>query len=140
MRWLVIVFAGCVVTQPPTMAQRPQWRLDGDALLATPCMNARAFVRKSGKQGIGMTLELKSFADCKVSVGVTSITWPDGRGVTQPGLAPIELRGHSLYYAWLPIFFDNDAAWNHDRNRARVEITVTVADRSETWTIPVLQR
>jgi hypothetical protein len=137
---VVSLLCGCVVMQAPALNERPRWRLDGDARFEGDCVHGRAYIRKSGKQGVGITLELRSTSDCTIEVPRVHLWWADGTSEPRPGIAPLVLHGHSLAYAWLPVDFDNDAAWNGGRDTARVEVDVVVAGRSERWRIPMRQR
>ena len=106
-----IAFAGCIVTQPPKLAKRPRWYIQPSASLDADCLLGNAFVRKSGKQGIGLALQLRSRTDCSVSIDSVRVVFARS-AVSAPAIAPMQLRGRSLVYAWLPVPFDNNAAWN----------------------------
>jgi hypothetical protein len=142
-RWIgmwLLALAGCVVVAPP--AVRPRWQLTDAATLDSGCVAARAFIRKSGKTGFGMAVQLKSKGDCDVTFGPAALVFPDGVRLSSvnDGQPKLAMKGHSLLYAWLPIGFDNNDAWNQERNAAVVEVPVTVGTATTTWKIPVEQR
>lgn len=104
------------------------------------CVIAEAFVRKSGKTGFGLAIQLKSRGDCAVTLGRATLTLHGQAPVVgNPGLAPQRLRGRSLIYAWLPIEFDNNAAWNAEQTTGTVDVAVTVGAAVSTWRIFVVE-
>lgn len=141
MRALVVVMlAGCVVTRPPRVEERPRWHLAAPAAYRAGCLEADAWIRKSGKTGLGMTLRLRSTGDCSVAVTDARIVFGK-RAIHSTGLAKVELPGRSQLYAWLPVKFDNDEMWNTDRNDAVVELDVVIAGQpAAPWTIRVHQQ
>lgn len=135
-----LVLGACVVTRPPDLAERPRWRLVAPATYAADCAQADAFLRKSGKTGVGLALRVRSTATCTFTITGSRIVFGK-RTVTAGAVGPIALPGHSQLYAWLPIKFDNDAVWNDDRNDATIELDVAVAaGQTATWKIPVHQQ
>ena len=141
MRLLLVasLLGGCIATRAPRLEERPRWHLQGDGLLETECVAGRAFIRKSGKQGFGVALQLKSRGDCRVSIDTVKLVFPRNT-IELPTIAPIELRGRSMIYAWLPVPFDNNAAWNAERNDATLDLGVTAGGRAVAWRIAVQQR
>ncbi len=144
--------AGCVVTRPPHEGERPRWRIADGARFDAGCAIGRAFIRKSGKAGFGVALQWKSRGSCRIAIEAVrlslahgAVAAPPPRGaaasIAVPPIAPIELPGRSLIYAWLPVPFDNDAAWNDGRDHGLLELDVAVAGAPATpWRIPVHQR
>ena len=138
---LALLATGCVVTRTPELAERPHWKLVDAATYEGSCLAARAFVRKSGKQGLGLALQLRSTRDCSFAVIATRVVFAGGPTVAAEPLAMVALPGRSLIYAWLPVRFDNDAAWNHDRDDATLELDVAIAgELAPTWRIAVHQQ
>jgi len=122
------------MTRGPRLDERPRWELTQPASYANDCVDAKAFVRKSGRQGFGMAIQLVSKHDCRVRIT------PRWRLVDAPrdlALAPIELdmRGRSLRYAWLPVAFDNLAAWNAGRDSGQLTLGFDLVD-APTQTTP----
>lgn len=137
-RLFFVLCAGCVVIEPTRV--RPRWHTTDGAELESGCAIAHAFVRKTGKTGFGLAVQLKSRGDCSVELGRAELVFSDGaRSVANPGLARQELHGRSLVYAWLPIALDNNEAWNEGRNAAVLEIAVAIGDARSTWRIPLVQ-
>jgi hypothetical protein len=132
------------VTRAPQMSERPRWRLvAAEARYEGGCALARAFVRKSGKQGFGVALQLRSRGDCSFAIRGARLQFAGGPTLEIPSgvVAPVTLPGRSLLYAWLPIGFDNDAAWNADRDDATLELAVEIAGQPTTpWRLQVHQQ
>jgi hypothetical protein len=84
----------------------------------------RAFVRKSGKEGIGVTLEVRSKHDCPVTLRATAAL---ADGTTSTVAQTLDLRGRTLAYQWLAFHFDGDAAWNHGARDGRIDVQVDTA-------------
>ena len=134
------LLAGCIVTRPPRIEERPRWRLVTPASYAATCVEADAWIRKTGKQGIGIALRLRSRGDCTFAIASAHLL-VDDKPIGAGSLAPISLPGRSQLYAWLPVRFDNNALWNDDRDDATLELEVVVAGQSApTWGIRVHQQ
>jgi hypothetical protein len=101
----------------PAMTQEVTWR---------DCAGVRAFVRKSGKQGIGVAVELRSRTDCAVTVPRAELILDDGTRAAATLEVP-PLRGRSLLYLWLPVHFDGDAAFNNGARAGRLELDLAIA-------------
>jgi hypothetical protein len=135
----IALASGCIVTQPPKLDQRPRWYLQQGAALDADCLLGNAFVRKSGKQGIGLALQLRSRHDCTVSIDTVRVAFAKTT-VEVPAIAPMQLRGRSQIYAWLPVPFDNNTAWNRERNHATLELALRINGKPVTWALPMEQR
>lgn len=135
----VPLLVGCIVTRPPKTEDRPRWYITSDAGLDRDCVSARAMIRKSGKQGVGVSLQLRSRTDCTVSIDSVKLELAKSTTAV-PAIAPLSLRGRSLVYAWLPVPFDNNAAWNDEHNNAAIHLELKIAGKPVTWTISMEQR
>lgn len=122
---LVAGATGCKDTRYPRAY--PRWKIEPAMEVAwRGCAGVRAFVRKSGKQGIGVALELRSRHDCAVTIPRAELVLDDGTRARGEVL-PIEpLRGRSLVYLWMPVRFDGDLAWNRGAARGRLELELAI--------------
>ena len=119
----------------------PRWTLAGARELRAGCAIADAFVRKSGKEGIGVTLELRSTHDCDVRISDVALVFPDGaRARGDAPAAATKMIGRSLAYLWIPIRFDGDRAWNDQRLRAELELAIDAGGDAKTWRIAAEER
>ncbi len=138
---VVLALAGCVVTRPPRIDERPRWYLASDATWDSRCVSARPFVRKSGKLGFGVALQLRSRMDCTFQIVGATLTFAHGSTETLEGMPPVHMIGRSQLYAWLPVAFDNNAAWNAHDNDATLALAIKLdGEATPTFTIPVMQR
>jgi hypothetical protein len=136
----VTLLAGCVVLRAPRVDERPRWRLAAPApAFDHGCVLGRAWIRKSGKDGVGMTVELRSrpevgTGDCAVAIARAALVFPDGKRV-DAGIRDVPLlRGRSLVYTWIAFPFDNNRAWNDGRDEAAFELDLVVAGAAApTW-------
>lgn len=137
----LVLLAGCIATRPPKLDERPRWRVAGDAPLDAGCVLGRAFVRKSGKQGFGVALQLRSREDCAVIIDYLELVFPH-RTLALDVVDRREhvLPGRSQRYAWLPVAFDNNAMWNAGHDTATLVLALRVAGQRVAWRIPVVQR
>ena len=139
MRLVLVLLAGCVVTRGPSIDERPRWRLADDGKLDAGCLSARAMVRKSGKQGIGIAVQLRSHGDCAVRFTGARL---ELAGASLPIATPpsLDLAGRSQLYAWWPVAFDNNAAWNDGRATAALVVDYAVPGATGSWRIAMEQR
>jgi hypothetical protein len=137
---LVIASALCACGGGHVVRTYPRWVTIGGRDLRAGCAIADVFVRKSGKEGIGVTVELRSRFDCDAKLGSLDLVFPDGARATGHLPPQTPLRGRSLVYLWVPIRFHADAAWNHGRTSAALELVLAVGDETRTWEIPVEER
>ena len=135
---LVLVIAAVIAAAAcggPVRAY-PRWSFDSGTQLDRGCLAAEAFVRVSGKTGVGVTVALRSRATCAVRIARAELVVGDLRVPAE--LPPAQtLPGRSLAYAWLPFAFDNNAAWNDGKVRGQLELDVELGDGERaTWIIP----
>lgn len=136
----LVALAACL---PPRYVRAyPRWQLVGNQHLAHGCLQADAFVRKSGKTGVGVALALRSLHDCDVRLVRAELVFPGGRRAAASAdaraLAP--LVGRSLRYQWLPVPFDNDASWDRGERAATLELELAIAGEVIVWRMPAEHR
>jgi hypothetical protein len=143
-RTLLLLVALAACGDPRHPRHYPRWVIEPAAEVAwRECVGARAFVRRSGKQGLGVTLELRSRTDCAVTIARAEVTLEDGtRAAGEP--PPLDgLHGRSLVYLWMPVRFDGDRAWNRGVRHGQLELTLALGGVAqppitfplvETWT------
>lgn len=114
----------------------PRWTIASDGGNRTDCVEAHAFVRVSGKTGVGMTVQLRTYGDCAVRVARAELVIGTQRhAADRPALQT--LPGRSLVYVWLPFPFDNNQAWNDGARTGQFELQLEANGHTgETWIIP----
>jgi hypothetical protein len=114
----------------------PRWTLADATPRRVDCVEAQAFVRVSGKTGVGVTLALRSRGDCVVRIARAELVVGDTRFPAELPAAQT-LPGRSLVYLWLPFPFDNEALWNDGRRRGQFELALDVNGvTGAPWIIP----
>ena len=125
MRFVVFaLLAGCVITRPPELAKRPRWTVVGADTFAGRCVDVHAAVRKSGKQGFGVALRLRSHDECTFEIKQVKLELPS-RSIDIAAPERVVLAGRSQRTLWLPVPFDNNSAWNDGDNTATLELATT---------------
>ena len=132
---LMLAVTGCVVVRPPKPAERPVWHVLDDKPLDVECAIARAHVRKSGKQGIGIALQLNTRGDCAIAFSSAQLAFADGTRIELTPPAQQQIPGRSLVYVWWPARFDNNAAWNAGRHRGELVLAYAINSAQGTWRI-----
>lgn len=137
---LLLLLAGCQDRLHPRTY--PRWVVDGagdPSVQWRDCAGLRAFVRKTGKEGMGITLEVRSKTDCEAQIARAVVVLPDGaRRFTAEATIPMipALPGRSLRYLWMPVHYDGDMMWNRGVRRGTLEIELTIAGAAQdkiTW-------
>jgi hypothetical protein len=152
---LLLLLGAC--TDPMHPRTYPRWVIDttnaadpdgGPAVQWRDCAGLRPYVRKSGKAGIGVTLEIRSRTDCAATITRAEIVFPEGAPAAATIPAVPELRGRSLRYLWMPVHFDGDTLWNRGVRRATLQVEVAIDGVAqpqidwpvvELWTGPYLE-
>ena len=138
---VIVMLAGaCVITRAPRIEERPRWRLTTVPAWKAGCALGEAWVRKSGKEGFALAVRLRSTHDCKVAIGGGTLALDGGDTIALPPIASYDLVGRSLIYAWVPVRFDNDAAWNDEHTKATLTLAMTVDGAAAPWSFPLEQR
>jgi hypothetical protein len=109
----LLFFASCFPSEGPR--QYPTWErtTQGIQVLAD-CAEADAWVSKSGKEGMGVTLQLagRSTTPCVVTIKSARLRLGNeeyaAHALPEPPM--LQLGQHVL--AYLPFSFDGDRAWN----------------------------
>jgi len=137
-----LVAAGALAGCPPSRYVRdyPRWIADGGRDLRAGCAIADAFVRKSGKEGVGVTVEVRSLGDCDARIASAALVFPGGSRVAAELPDQPPLVGRSLVYRWVAFPFDGDRAWNDGVRSATLELELAAGGTSRRWKIPLTQR
>jgi hypothetical protein len=135
-RACIVVVALALAACGGNLRAYPRWRfVDGPAAqVDAGCALGRAFVRMSGKTGVGLTVELRSRGDCLVRFARAELVL-DGQRAPATLPAEVALRGRSLVYVWLPFEFDNNRAWNEGRRSGTFEIDLDAGGTVTPWRI-----
>jgi hypothetical protein len=117
----------CACTDPMHPRTYPRWVVaDSAEITWRDCAGLRAFVRKSGKEGMGVAVEIRSRKDCPATIVRAELVLDDGARAAATIPAVPELHGRSLRYLWMPIHFDGDDAWNRGVRSARLDLELAI--------------
>jgi hypothetical protein len=129
---LAVAALFCVATPampPPPPRPFAAWTLEPGAAQAgrLGCATARAWVSKSGKSGVGVTVRLwngDAAAACRVEL--ERAQWVVGAGAAVDAVVVqehvIELAPCAVGYAYLGFEFDNEAAWNRGERQGELRL------------------
>jgi len=140
---LALVALTCAATSPPRYARNfPSWEVVSGGERSLGCARASAWVSKSGKTGLGVSVRVEPAGEesCRVRLTGGALTLADGRVV--PGIADgaeIALSG-CVGYLYLPFELDNEAAWNLGVRSGTLALTVEVDGVAHTWRMPAEHR
>lgn len=138
MKRLLLVFvlcSGCLLPESPR--RYPAWeRTTEGAQVLADCAEVDAWVSKSGKEGVGVSLELRgrSTVPCVVTITAARLRVGGEEHVAQLLPPPPTLRLGQRVHAYLAFPFDGDRAWN-----AGVDGALTVSASQRTVTFPLRQ-
>ena len=133
----------CNSTSRSTAHVRTQfafWSVPGQRTFAIGCARVEAWVARSGKEGIGVSIAARSDApDCTVLLSEAWLNLPKGavKAVSLPGPARLSDRERLMY---VPIAFDNEAAWNGGERTGELILRFEVGGERRELRQPAIQR
>ena len=135
--------AASLATSPVRVVRGyPAWVVAGPAQRDLGCAQVEAWISKSGKQGLGVTLRFTSATEtaCHVQIAGARVVLAGNTFASLTAL-PTAVAPPPTAYLYLPFGFDNEAAWNDKKNVAELKLALTPAGGPEiTWEIPLEQR
>ncbi|HXU80660.1 MAG TPA: hypothetical protein VN914_04645 [Polyangia bacterium] len=133
---LLALLVGCDTRQwRPTLppAHLAYWRVAQPAARSVGCASVDAWVSKSGKAGLGLTVELRPREPaCSPRLGGATLVVAGQRVSTVPVRTGAE-------HHYLPFLFDNDRAWRAGVRDAHVELLLDTGGPAITATIALHQ-
>ena len=130
-RFAVLVAAtlGSMATQAPRMQRQfPTWRITAEATLTLGCSELRAWVAKTGKEGMGLTVRASGEPGCTVTIQAARF---QVGGVDHPCAAlppPFVLTGTQPLHGFLAFPFDGEHAWNHGQREGTLWLRLVEGD------------
>ncbi|MGZ3421508.1 MAG: hypothetical protein ACXVEF_10950 [Polyangiales bacterium] len=137
---LLVALPSCFPMEGPRTY--PSWARAQTVPTSVGCLRVDGWVVQSGKQGLGLTLEVSTPSDvCPFSMRVAELDVGGERVQAKSLPASATLHHGQTIWVYLPFFFDGDRAWNEDRRAAslrlafdsgetRWELTNTMPDRN----------
>jgi len=127
--------SGCFVSEGPR--RYPSWeRTTKGAQTFAECAEADAWVSKSGKEGVGIVLELRgrSSEPCLVTIASARLRVGNEDHAARRLPDPPRLRLGQRVHAYLAFGFDGDKAWNEG-----AEGTLVITGPTTSVTFPLKQ-
>ncbi|MEZ4220424.1 MAG: hypothetical protein R3B13_05790 [Polyangiaceae bacterium] len=117
----------------------PSWELVHLGERDLGCARFDAYVKKSGKSGVGVVVALKPRRPgCEATVTAAQLELPEEKvpasAASELGTSP---KDGCLYLAFP---FDNESAWNDRQNQAQLRLTLRIEGREESLILPMRQR
>jgi hypothetical protein len=135
---IVGVAAMASIATPAPMYPRnyPAWNIQSGDTRSLGCGQARAWVSKSGKTGVGLSISISSTAQhCRVGFERAELAIEGGPVVSASRMPN---PGDSLLY--IPFPFDNNGMWNRKLRSGRFTLAMTVNGAPVVWTMPAVHR
>lgn len=156
-RVAVVAVAGGVCIATPASPRPPPrpfvaWTVTSDAGRELPgCGRARAWVSKSGKTGVGLTMVLENpdeAATCAVAIPSAALEVA-GRRIdasvvdVNPPVGPaavVALEPCRQAFVYFAFELDNEASWNRGERDARFRVAISTNGGDADWVIPAEHR
>jgi hypothetical protein len=128
---LLGMLAVCAATPAPSYPRNfPRWQVTGDGARQLACGQARAWVSRSGKTGVGLSIEAPG---CDLRVEAAALVIDETR---IPGQALVDDRGRP----YLAFAFDNEALWNQGRRAGTFVLELEAGGDPVSWELPAEHR
>jgi hypothetical protein len=128
---LLGMLAVCAATPAPRYPRNfPRWVVTGDGARQLACGPAQAWVSKSGKTGVGLSIEAPG---CELRIDSATLIIDDTR---VPGRALTDDRGRP----YLAFEFDNEALWNQGRRTGRFDLRLHTGGAAVEWQVKAEHR
>jgi hypothetical protein len=116
----------------------PAWEFLEPAETGTAGVRVTAWVSKSGKTGIGVTIAATNCGDKKVQVGISKAAfWVEGvpRPVIADHPAPKSLERTQVNYHYLAFSFDNESLWNQGQRSGKLQLVLRIGEATVPWSL-----
>jgi hypothetical protein len=133
---VLLAAVASLATSGPTYPRAyPRWEITRPTELSFPCARVWPFVARSGKEGVGLGMEVLG-EGCEVRAEARMIV---GASIIEGRSAPVqaELRPLHLY---IPLPFDNNASWNRGERDGTLELLVIAGEERRAVRLPMHHR
>jgi hypothetical protein len=132
---VVLAALASLATSAPPQRAFPAWKLSGNHAGSVGCTSLEAWVSKSGKQGLGVTLAARGQDACIVNVVDAHIVLAGADRIAAARLPPPLAAGG---YVYIPFAFDNEAQWNAGRRTGDLVLDLVAGDDRVTLRMPMI--
>lgn len=134
------IAVACAATPAPRYQRDyPFWQLGGETAPVLGCAETAAWVVKSGKTGLGLTVRLHATGGaCQVDLASATVRLANG-GVAggAPERRHIALARCQVEHVYVPFQFDSEAAWNLGVRSGTIELVLATGLIRDEWRMPV---
>ncbi len=134
-------FASLATPAPRYPRNYPTWELTSGQAKVAGCADAMAWVSKSGKSGVGLTVEIRTRGPCRVRISRAAMILADGSEVEgrvqEPSAKTPSPADRFVYVAFL---FDNNRAWNQGIRSGRFDLDLVAEEQTERWSMDAEHR
>ena len=147
-RWLQVAAvlaaaAAAVATSPAWVVDSPAWQIDRDREEESGGLSIRAWVSKSGREGMGVTLRVENRGQEEITLRITKAAFLyEGASIPSRAMPPTATVGpEETHHVYLPFLFENHALTAGEISHGRLEITFRAGDAGErVWTLSMSYR
>lgn len=134
-----VVAIACAATPAPRYQRDyPFWELRENQAPVLGCAEAAAWVVKSGKTGLGLTVRFHATGGaCRVDLTAASLRLANGgvaRGV--PDRRHLDLARCQVEHVYVPFQFDSESAWNLGIRSGTIELALATGGVRRAWRMP----
>lgn len=157
---IVAAVASMATSPSPYTRGFAVWRNPTPTLRSIGCARAEAWVSKSGKQGVGITLRFQSDdKECVLKLTAASLIVAEQKTETvlstpvdilagKPNATPLNptmkhshgfgpgVDDRGAYY-YLPFVFDNQQVWNSGQHTSSLQVRFEIEGKEDLWEIPL---
>lgn len=117
-------FFSAATMAPRIVRQFPEWRIVSNADSALSCASVHAWVSKTGKEGMGVTVRVAPEGNCYFAIQDARLQ-VGAQEILAAALPPVEQYVESQPApVYLAFPFDGQAAWNHQVRSATLHLVV----------------
>lgn len=130
--WAALFLAAfaSIATSPSRSTRNfPRWEALAPGEGAAGCSVVAVLPVASGKEGLGLHLEVASARRCSVRVDAATLRFSSGLEAPARELPPaLELGPDAAAKLWLAFPFDGDERWNDEDREATLELALTTSE------------
>jgi hypothetical protein len=128
----VAIALACGATSSTRLVRAyPAWQIETLGARRIGCAVVEVWISKSGKQGLGATIEVTPQSSAGCQVLVRSARFSAGPISVDAAELPSAATARDKSWLYLPFAFDNNTLWNDEHHEGRLELVIQAGDREE---------
>ncbi|MBA2665045.1 MAG: hypothetical protein H0U74_22350 [Bradymonadaceae bacterium] len=123
--------------RPQQVRNYPVWQIAEAAQTARGCVQLDAWISRSGKEGLGLTLRARNIdeAPCELSASTARVHIGGQAYDGEFGDGPIRLGSGEEHHFYAPVFFPSQDIWNGGEHEGRLELSFAVNAEPKSWSL-----